>query len=161
LLAQATAATGLSLRVAGVGPEASHFQGVSGVQMLGALTTRAVYSQMARAYALVLPSIWYENFPRTVVEAFANGLPVIASRLGALAELVRDGVTGLLFAPGDAQDLASKLQWAQANPQEMAAMGKNARARYEAAYTADRNYQQLIAIYQEAIDEVEASRRAD
>ena len=113
---------------------------------------------MAQARALVLPSIWYENLPRTLVEAYANGLPVIASRLGALPELVEDGVTGLLFEPGNAQDLARKMQWAQAHPLERATMGHNARARYEAEYTADRNYEQLMAIYRGAIEEVASSR---
>ena len=80
---------------------------------------------MGRALALVVPSIWYENFPRTIVEAFACGLPVIASRIGALADIVRDGETGLLFEPGNPRDLADKMAWALANPERMAAMGRN------------------------------------
>ena len=78
-------------------------------------------------------------------------LPVIASRLGALVELVEEGVTGLLFEPGNAADLANKMRWAQANPERMAAMGAAARARYEAHYTAERNYAQLIDIYRDAM----------
>jgi glycosyltransferase involved in cell wall biosynthesis len=85
------------------------------------------------------------------VEAFACGLPVIAGRIGALAEIVRDGQTGLLFEPGDAADLAQKMAWAQAHPDAMARMGRNARAEYEANYTAGINYRQLTAIYDEAI----------
>jgi glycosyltransferase involved in cell wall biosynthesis len=101
-----------------------------------------------------MPSIWYENFPRTLVEAFACGLPVIASRLGAMAELVRDGCTGLLFEPGDAADLAAKLRWARDNAVAMRRMGENARAEYEAKYTPEKNYQQLMTIYQDAIGAV-------
>ena len=159
VLAQAAAASGVQLSVAGTGPEAERLAGVPGLHSMGALAQEAIYAEMARALALVLPSIWYENFPRTLVEAYANGLPVIASRLGALPELVEDGVTGLLFEPGNAQDLALKMQWAHAHPLEMATMGHNARARYEAEYTADRNYQQLMAIYRGAIEEVASSRR--
>ena len=139
------------VRVAGTGPEAALLAGVTGVQALGALGGDAVRAEMSQAMALVLPSIWYENFPRTLVEAFGCGLPVIASRIGALAELVQDGITGLLFDPGNAQDLAAKMRLAQAHPEQMATMGRNARALYEAEFTAERNYAQLIQIYNDAI----------
>lgn len=143
--------TGADLRVAGTGPEAERLQGLAGATLLGALPGEAVRAEMDRALALVMPSICYENFPRTLVEAYACGLPVIASRLGAMAELVRDGETGLLFEPGDAADLAAKMRWAQAHPEIMAAMGQAARAEYEAKYTPEINYRQLMAIYEAAI----------
>jgi len=120
---------------------------------LGALPADAVRREMNGALALVIPSIWYENFPRTIVEAFAAGLPVIASRIGALAEIVSDGETGLLFEAGNAQDMANKLAWALANPEKMAVMGQKARAKYEAEFTAERNYAQLIDIYESVIRE--------
>lgn len=141
----------VALRVAGTGPEAERLRGLAGVALLGALPGEAVRAEMDRALALVLPSICYENFPRTLVEAYACGLPVIASRLGAMAELVRDGETGLLFEPGNAEDLAAKMRWARANPEAMAAMGRAARAEYEAKYTPEINYRQLMAIYEAAI----------
>lgn len=148
----------LRLRVAGTGPDAACLKGISGLTALGALSSDAVRIEMSQAMALVLPSIWYENFPRTLVEAFACGLPVIASRIGALAEQVNDGMTGLLFDPGNSQDLAEKMSWAQQNPEQMAVMGHNARALYEAEFTAGRNYQQLIAIYQDAITVVKTQQ---
>ncbi|MEF8755271.1 MAG: glycosyltransferase [Accumulibacter sp.] len=137
--------------VAGSGPEARLLAGAANIRGLGALPPAAVRERMVAAKALVLPSIWYENFPRTLVEAFGCGLPVIASRIGALAELIEDGVTGFLFEPGDADDLARRLRWAHAHPAEMARMGGAARAHYEAHFTADGNYQELMAIYSEAI----------
>lgn len=151
VLAQAMQVARLPLRVAGSGPDDAQLRAAPAVEMLGAQPPQAVYAEMTRALALVMPSICYETFGLVAVEAFANGLPVIASRLGALPELVQEGVTGLLFEPGNAQDLAARLQWAQAHPQEMAAMGRNARARYEAEYTPERNLPQLVAIYEEAI----------
>lgn len=151
-------ATNASIRVAGTGSETSVIQGIPNVQLLGPLDGNGVTLEMSRAMALVLPSIWYENFPRTLVEAFACGLPVIASKLGALAELVQEGTTGLLFEAGNAEDLASKLRWAHNNPQKMLEMGKNARRQYESEFAAEKNYQQLIAIYQIAIDEVRNER---
>jgi glycosyltransferase involved in cell wall biosynthesis len=144
---------GMQLRVIGSGTEVVWLDALPGIQLLGPKTAAQVQAAMRSAVALLLPSICYENFPRTLVEAFACGLPVIASRIGALAELVQDGQTGLLFEPGDAQDLGRTLRWAQAHPAEMAAMGARARARYEAHYTPDINYRQLLAIYHSAIDD--------
>ena len=150
-------APALALRVAGTGPEDRRLQMQHGVTMLGALGQAAVRAEMQRAQVLVLPSIWYENFPLTLVEAYASGLPVIASRIGALAELVEHGETGLLFEPGDAHGLADALQWACRNPAAMLAMGAKARARYEARYTPDINYAQTLAVYRSAIDEAKAT----
>jgi glycosyltransferase involved in cell wall biosynthesis len=147
------ACPGLRLRVVGSGPEGASLQPQSGVEMLGQQPASAVQREMRSAVALVLPSICYENFPLTIVEAFAAGLPVIASRIGALAELVEDGETGLLFEPGNAQDLARTLRWAAAHPAHMATMGANARLRYETHYTPEINHDQLLAIYRAAIDE--------
>ena len=149
--------TPLRLRVVGDGPDAPLLAALQGVQMLGPCTPAQVLSEMARATALVLPSICYENFPRTLVEAFGSGLPVIASRIGALAELVEHGKTGLHFEPGDPDDLSRVMRWAQSHPQQMAAMGANARARYEAHYTPDINHRQLLAIYRSAIDDTRSS----
>ncbi|HVL58036.1 MAG TPA: glycosyltransferase family 4 protein [Burkholderiaceae bacterium] len=140
-----------TVRVAGSGPESHRLESQPGVALLGSLGGDAVREQMLRARALVMPSIWYENFPRTLVEAFACGLPVIASRIGALAELVDDGRTGLLFEPGNADDLADKMRWVLAHPQRVRRMGDAARAEYEARYTPSRNYEQLIRIYDAAI----------
>ena len=85
------------------------------------------------------------------MEAFAAGLPVIASRIGALSDIVTDGETGLLFDPGNAQDLAHKMAWALNHPEQMAIMGQKARAVYDEKYTSEQNYMQLIDIYRSVI----------
>jgi glycosyltransferase involved in cell wall biosynthesis len=81
-------------------------------------------------------------------------LPVIASRIGALAELVEEGVTGLLFEPGNAVDLSHKMQWAMDHADEMRRMGLAARDHYVNYFTAEKNYEQLLSIYRDAIDAV-------
>jgi len=160
VLAQAwTACPGLALRVAGAGAGGASIEAAPGVTMLGSVGQPEVQREMRGALALVLPSICYENFPRTLVEAFGAGLPVIASRLGAMAELVEPGVTGLLFEPGDARELGELLRWAAEHPDFMARMGATARARFEALYTPDINYEFLIDIYRSAIDETSTGRR--
>ena len=135
------------LRVVGDGPEAGVLDGVAGVTTLGSLPGKTVYKEMSRATALVVSSIWYETFGLVVIEAFACSTPVIASRIGALAKLVRDGKTGLLFEPGNARDLADKMAWAQAHPDQMAVMGCNARTQYETEFSAEVNYRRLMEIY--------------
>ena len=91
-----------------------------------------------------------------IVEAFATGLPVIASRLGALAELVHDGCNGLHFRAGDPEDLAAKVEWLLANPKERAAMGRRAREEFLAKYTGERGYEMLMDIYSLAAERMRA-----
>jgi len=122
-----------------------------GSHYLGFQPLDSVVKRLRSARFLVLPSICYENFPRTIVEAFACGVPVVASRMGAMAELVKEGETGLLFDPGSAQDLAQKVAWAHAHPEEMLAMGREARQVYLTSYRADTNHDMLMSIYDEAI----------
>jgi glycosyltransferase involved in cell wall biosynthesis len=139
------------LEVIGSGPLETLAADAFGDRYLGYRPLEDIMARMHTAQFLVVPSICYENSPRTIVEAFSCGLPVIASRLGALIDIVKDGVTGLLFKPGDAADLAEKIAWARANPEQMLRMGRAARAEYEANYTPQRNYKLLIDIYDEAI----------
>lgn len=101
---------------------------------------------------LVWPSEgYYETFGLVAIESFACGVPVIASRAGALAENVTDGYTGLHFTPGDTEDLSAKVNWAWNHPEEMALMGRAARREYETNYSAEKNYRILLGIYEKAI----------
>ncbi|HZV62438.1 MAG TPA: glycosyltransferase [Methylophilaceae bacterium] len=143
--------------VIGHGPQDEELKGLSGARLMGFMKGEEIYGRMAHAAYLVMPSIWYENFPRTLVEAYACGLPVIASRLGAMAELVKDGETGLLFTPGNAAELAERLRWADSHPAEMRRMGEAARREYEANYTSEINFRQLMHIYDEACHYVRAA----
>lgn len=158
LVSAARLEPGLCVCVAGDGPSAHLLEGQDNVSRLGILSTEEIVDRMCSASALVLPSICYENFPRTLVEAFACGLPVIASRLGVMEELIEDGVTGILFDPGCPADLAAKMRWASDNPVALSRMGRAARNRYEARFSGKMNHKQLIEIYQDVIDEVNSGR---
>jgi glycosyltransferase involved in cell wall biosynthesis len=125
---------------------------LSNVSFHGRLNQEQTLAAMKRSSFLVFPSEWYETFGRVAAEAFACGVPVIASRLGAMEEIVADGRTGLHFTPGDADDLAAKVEWAWTHPVEMAAMGGAARAEYEAKYTTERNYTMLMNIYKRTLE---------
>lgn len=149
-----------AIQVIGSGPMESLAIEAFGDRYLGYRPLEEIMMRMGTARFLVVPSICYENSPRTIVEAFSCGLPVIASRLGALIDIVEDGVTGLLFNPGDAADLAEKIAWAESHPADMLRMGQAARAEYEAKYTPDRNYRILMEIYEDAIATAQRERRA-
>ena len=124
---------------------------LSNISFLGRLTGDEVRSRLKRARFLIVPSEFYETFGLSIVEAFACGVPVIASRHGAMEEIVDDGRTGLHFTPGNPQDLAAKAKWAWTHEAEMDIMGHNARNEYEAKYTPDQNYRMLMDIYRQAI----------
>lgn len=99
---------------------------------------------------MIFPSKWYETFGRVAIEAFAKGTPVIASQIGAIAELIEHKRTGLQFQPGDSLDLAEQVEWALSHPDELQQMRLEVRQEFEAKYTARANYQQLIEIYRMA-----------
>ncbi|MFZ0466837.1 MAG: glycosyltransferase family 4 protein [Candidatus Acidiferrales bacterium] len=144
----------LRLKVAGDGPlreEVTRRADGGRVEYLGALPREKVQSLMREASFLVFPSLCYENFPLAIVEAFANGVPVIASRLGAMAEIIEDGRTGLHFCAGDPEDLATKIEWVVDHSAEMARMRCEARAEYLLKYTPERNYQLLMELYDRVI----------
>ena len=121
--------------------------GSTHVKLLGRLTARDVRAQMRSARFLVFPSRWYEPFGMALVEAAACGVPAVASRIGAVPELVAEDQSGLLFDPQNFDELSAKAEWAWSHPAEMDAMGSAARERYEREYTAKRNYQRLMDIY--------------
>ena len=105
---------------------------------------------VARAAFLVLPSLWYEGLPTVLLQAFACGRPVLAARLGGMAEVVREGETGLLFDPGDPADLARKAGILLSDPAGTRRMGRRARRHYERHFTAEASYRKLLEIYRQA-----------
>lgn len=142
----------ISLDVVGVGPLESTIMQHPQIKARGWQEQRGVHEHMRRAAYLVFPSR-AEPFGLVIIEAFACGLPVIASRLNPMLELIEEGYTGLLFEPGSASDLADKIAWAEAHPEAMRQMGRNAREVYETRFTPQVNYRQLMAIYQDAMEE--------
>ncbi len=146
----------IPLKIRGEGPlydEVCRFSDSrpSTVHLLPRASRDQLTSVLKGSRFLVWPSEgYYETFGLVAIESFACGVPVITSGLGAMGEIVEDGRTGLHFKPGDPVDLATKIEWAWVHHEEMAAMGRAARAQYEAKYTAARNYDMLMEIYQRA-----------
>ena len=145
----------IPLKIVGDGPLRQPLEkeigGRWGIELLGWLEASSVYEEMKQARFLVFPSEWYEGLPLTIVQAFACGLPVVASRLGSMSEIVDHGKTGLHFKAGDEKELAAAVDWAWTHPAELEEMGRNARAEYKAKYTAQQNYDALMRISEEVI----------
>ncbi len=149
----------IPLVVAGDGPLAST-EWPPGVSSLGRQPREKILELMREARVLIFPSVCYETGPLSILEAFACGLPVIASNLGSIAERVTHQRTGLLFNPGDAADLACKVRWAFEHPEAVEAMRAAARREFEEKYTAETNYKMLISIYEMAIESARKRRLA-
>jgi glycosyltransferase involved in cell wall biosynthesis len=142
----------IPLKIVGDGPLAGRVakatQNLKNVVLLGRQTKDQVLALMKNARVLLFPSRCYEGLPMAIVEAYAVGLPVIASDLGGMSSLVEHGRTGLHFRPGDSEDLAEQVKWVLSNPAKLARMRWEARAEFEATYTAEENYQRLMQIYE-------------
>jgi glycosyltransferase involved in cell wall biosynthesis len=116
------------------------------VRFPGFLRGQPLADAIDGARLVVIPSKWYDNMPNAVLEAYAHGKCVVASDLGSLAEMVEDGVTGRRFAPGDADDLAEKLEAVWSSPREAEAMGRNARAKCAGEYAPEAHLARLLAV---------------
>jgi glycosyltransferase involved in cell wall biosynthesis len=145
------------LQIVGDGPERAAMEAqvrelqLSEIAFRGRLSRAETIEIVKGARFVIAPSLWYEGFPMCIVESFSCGTPVLCSRLGALSEIVEDHSTGLHFNPGDAQDMASTIEWAWNHPPDLVKMGHAARAKYESAYTPQRNYALLMEIYEQAL----------
>jgi glycosyltransferase involved in cell wall biosynthesis len=145
------------LKIVGDGPLAAQVEaaatGDRRIDWLGRLGTANVHGVIGDASMLIMPSLWYETFGRTIAEAYAAGTPVVASRLGAMAELVDEPSTGRLFEAGNPKELAAKVRQVAALPAaEAAALRSRCRSRFEERFTAKRNFQRLLEIYGMAME---------
>jgi glycosyltransferase involved in cell wall biosynthesis len=120
------------------------------VEWLGERPWRETLSIIGRATCLIVPSVGYETFGRTIIEGFAVGTPVIASRLGPSLDLIDDGRTGWFFTAGDAADLADRVRTLCSDPELQRRTRVAARAQYEAQHTRHGAIENLLAIYHEA-----------
>ncbi len=151
----------IPLRILGDGPWAPRVAEAAAadprISWLGHRPPDDVHAAMRGAACLVMPSQWYETFGLTIIESFAAGTPVIASRLGAMCELVDDHRTGLHFTPGDAADLAAKVEMLWDDRARLATMRCAARQEYERRYTAEVNYRLLLEVYRRAGAAIDAN----
>jgi glycosyltransferase involved in cell wall biosynthesis len=124
---------------------------IDNVQFWGHLTGASLHDKIKASSVVIIPSEWYENNPRSVIEAFALGKPVIGANIGGIPELVKDNITGFTFTPWDAADLRTKITSLFANLDVAVEMGRNGRKLVETELSAENHYLKLMEIYIEAI----------
>jgi len=143
----------VGLKIIGTGPlhavleHAIRSRQLSNVRLLGHLTGEALKQEVQRCMFTVLPSECYENNPRSILEGFALGKPVVASRIGGIPELVRDGETGLTCKPHDPEDMRAKILSLVHDPDAIRRMGRNARWMVEEELNEERHYKGLMDVY--------------
>ncbi len=149
----------MRLKIIGAGPMelelisyARSKNGPGIIEFIGHVNRADAIELLSKCSFAVVPSEWYENLPYSILEAFACQKPVVASRIGGIPALVTDGVTGLLFEPCDAQDLAAKITWMNAHPEERKNMGRKARELLGREYSPDTHYTNLMAVYEMALN---------
>lgn len=149
----------LTCRILGEGPLEEQLKrqvaewGLTNVEFSGYLQGEELMATVRGAAFTVVPSEWYENFPFSILESFAQGTPVVGSRNGGIPEMVLPEQTGLTFAPKDAGDLAAALDWMEAHPEKVIEMGRIARRRMEELYAPDPHMEKLETLYARVIKE--------
>ena len=143
----------ITLNILGDGPDRSLLEASApqNVKFHGSIPRDRVQEILAASMLIIVPSLWYEGFPMSVVEALSLGTPVIASRIGSLAEIVEDGVNGLTFRTGDVQDLVSKIRRLHEDPSYYENLHKGAFRSYTDKYSPDVNIKMFRRIYRDAI----------
>src|SRR5262249_14436485 len=140
--------------IVGDGPERQALrkqaEGLTNVTFTGALHGEALRKEMDKAAAVIIPSVCYEAFGLTALEAYAAGKPVIASRIGGLPEVVREEKTGFLFMPGNEAELAGKIRTIVNEPDMARTMGMAGRALAETEYAPEKHLEKLLALYRRA-----------
>ncbi len=147
LMQAAMELTGVKIDVTGYGDDEVIAEHIPAINLRGRIDDNALADRMARARFLINPAPSYTGFPDVIIKAFGARLPVIASAIGGFDEIVEDGRTGLLFEAGNAKELEHRIVWANAHPEAMAEMGRNARRSYQERFSAMRGARQLVDAY--------------
>ncbi|MFP4501128.1 MAG: glycosyltransferase [Candidatus Hydrogenedentota bacterium] len=152
LIEAARQAPGVPVTIAGHGPLLARFKANApeNVHFPGMLSREGLAGFYQGLRFLVVPSVWYETFGLVACEAMSHGIPVIASKIGGLQEIVRNGETGLHFEPGNAEDLAEKMRALWNDPDRCRTMGQAGRALVEREYSEPVYFENLMAAYEQA-----------
>ncbi|MDD3150910.1 MAG: glycosyltransferase [Candidatus Gastranaerophilales bacterium] len=155
----------IKLKIAGAGKETEEYRNLAqemelkNVEFLGFKNEKELKELYNGCTALILPSNWFENCPISILEAFAIGKPVIASKIGGIPELVENGQNGLLFLPSKEHELACCMQYLQFKPHIVEKLGKNARKKAEELYNSKIHVNRLLKIYNQTINDFELKLR--
>lgn len=120
---------------------------IKNIEILDFKSDTELKKVISQSLFVIVPSLWYENQPYSVLESFALGRPVVASNIGGIPELVHSGKNGILFKPGDAGDLAKAIEKLWKNHSLRERLGKNAQRLMLERHSANVHYQKVVAIY--------------
>jgi len=146
-----------TLLIVGTGPLESEIKQMvktaklNNVRLLGFRSGEDLKAIVQGSMFSILPSEWYENNPLSILESFANTKAVIGSKIGGIPELIDENVNGLLFEPGNDEELAEKINYLFSRKKEAAAMGKNARQKIKNEYNAEKHYEKISEVYKELL----------
>jgi glycosyltransferase involved in cell wall biosynthesis len=147
----------LKLKIIGSGPchqelmDLVEQHNMTNMEISGFEGTEKRFQILKRAMFMIFPSSWYENFPFTLIESLSLGIPVIASRIGGIPEVIKDGVNGFLFQPGDRAQLKEKISILVEDREKLSQMRKNAREIAEQNYGHVQGYKTLLEIYDRCV----------
>jgi glycosyltransferase involved in cell wall biosynthesis len=156
--------TGIPLRIVGDGPlrqtllEKCATEGIKEADFSGFQTGQELEASIKDASFIVLPSEWYENNPRSIIEAYAYGKAAIGARIGGIPEIIRENETGMTYKAGDERDLREKMLYLARNPERAEKMGRCARRYGEEIFSPEKHYKKLMGIYLEVIGNEKARK---
>lgn len=146
------------LKIIGEGPikESLEFRvrslELKNIEFLGYKSGDELKDEIRKSMFVILPSEWYENNPRAIIEGFALGKSAIGARIGGIPELVKDNETGLTFESWNSEDLKAKITQLTKNTAKIAQMGRNARRKVEEEFNTEIYYEKLLNIYKIALN---------
>ena len=129
-------------------------RGLSHVRVVGPKYGQELIDLVRHARFSVIPSEWYENCPRSLIESFASGTPVLGANIGGIPEMIDDGVNGLLFTPFSKEELREKIEYLWDRPALVTDLGRMARVKAEREYSTQAHLDRLMAVYDEALGRV-------
>jgi glycosyltransferase involved in cell wall biosynthesis len=124
------------------------------IKFLGHKSREELFDIYRECKFIVVPSEWYENAGLIILEAFACGKPVIGSRMGGIPELVKDAERGIIFEPGNVEELSDRIKYLLDNPDIADEMGRTARKYLEKELNREKHYDKLMKIYNQAVSKV-------
>lgn len=143
------------LSIIGDGPLADKIElltrTVPNIHYLGKKSSNEVNEILANSRALVFPSIWYEGFPMTILEALCQGKPVVTTSIGSQSAIIKNGYNGLHYHIDDIVSLQTAVQ-IMGNDEKYEQMCKNARLSFQENFCESINYKQLMEVYRTALD---------
>ena len=158
VLIEAVKDLNITLKIIGTGSLESYLkkkvieERITNVYFKGFIPHDKIKEEISKALFTVVPSIWYENYPFSIIESFALGKPVVASRIGGIPELVKEDYTGLTFEPGNSEDLRAKILYLVNNKSKIRELGIHAYEWVRRELNKEKYYIALIDIYKIAVN---------